>query len=225
VAEFGINNLFESTAHSAVFFKYFAALVGLACVFIGGRLFVRRVDAPQAVSRRLFSLHRGGPGAIVGVFGMAVIALALLLEPATTPSPEPQGNASSADVTEVAPLTAGGDTRPGAPSSSESGSTRVRHDFDSPARDRFFPPEPVATDPGGKSGRIRGAAGVQTKGAYVPFAKPPAEISPNSFRPSGSFTGTGTNRRAAMLLSNKTATANSSSNRLRAPFNVRIANP
>lgn len=227
MGELASNDLFQSAANSAVFFKGFMALVGLVCLFIGYRLFVGRADAPLAVSHRLFSLHRGGPGAIVGIFGMAIIAIALWREtPAVTPQPEPQGNVSSGGAIDIAPVTASRSTRAIAPSSAEPASTKVRHDFDSRARGRFFPAETAEGEPAAEMDRpIRGAAGVQTKGAYVPFPKPPAEAKPNPIRPSGSFVGTGTNRRAALLLSNRTATANSSSNRLRAPFNVRIANP
>jgi hypothetical protein len=228
VPDSGSNEIFQSAVRNAALFKSVIAIVGLACVWMGYRLLVSRgrakasdVEAGESMGRPR-TIERVAPGFVLLAFGMIIIAAALFRNSPIFPGEEQevQGAGPRGALQDISPITRSNPPRESR-GTEEQFSTKVRDDASPPAS--VAAESEIKLEESDRPPVLRGATGVQTKGAYTPFPKPRAVETNRG--PTGMMVSNDSEVKASAALSNKTGNAASSNRPVRAPFNIRLANP
>jgi hypothetical protein len=232
VSDTGANEIFHSALNNAVLFKAVVCVVGLSCIFMGYRLLMGRsggggsAEHRDEQTRRPKSSERSVPGLVLGLFGMAVIAFGLFRNTPVTVQEKSaaQEKDSLQSSKEISPITRNS-AAPVAPRPKDvEFSTKVREVTDRAGALPWAENDKREVT-AGDSPVIRGATGVQTKGGYVPFARP-RFTETNRTPTQGASLSNGGPTKTFVALSNKTGLGSVETNRpLRAPFKLRISNP
>ena len=223
----GSNEIFQSAVRNAALFKSVIAVVGLACVYMGYRLLASHGRAGRSgqaddATLRPRTIERVAPGFVLLAFGMIIIAAALFRHSPISlrDGNEVQGAGPRGTTQDIYPITKSNSPR----------DSRVREEnISTKVRDSGSSSAGVVRESEGKlesrdrAPVLRGATGVQTKGAYTPFPKPRAVETNRG--PTGMMASNDSDVVASTALSNKTGSLASSNRPVRAPFNMRIANP
>lgn len=219
------NEIFQSAVRNAALFKSVIAVVGLACVYMGYRLLAShglagRPGPADESTLRPRAIERVAPGLVLLAFGIITIAAALFRSAPISlrDEHEVQGAGPRGTTQDIYPITKSNSPRDSRVRE-ESVSTKVRDSGNSSVG--------VVRESDGKLESrdrvLRGATGVQTKGAYTPFPRPrPVETNRG---PTGMMVSNDNDVKASTALSNQSGSVASSNRPVRAPFNIRLANP
>jgi hypothetical protein len=188
---------------------------------MGYRLLAGRAGARSAEGGMEPRIQHPVPGMIVGFFGMCIIAFVLLRDaPRTVQGQAEQQHEASSDGADG--FSPGPKPEAAAPSVRPTNSdffSNVRESVEAPNQSPgLVPPEPRTF-----SNDVSLPREVRTKGAYVPFTRPPV----NDARPTdhGAVIVAEPPPRGLFPLTNRPAPDGETNRPIRAPFKMRIANP